>query len=158
MRYGPAMKLTRQTLSIVYGLIALFALFGTWVNNWYYVERPSLGPVEGFVQFGLDTLANPASRSITVDLFFLSLAVILWMVLEARRLNMRGVWAYVLFGLLIAISVTVPLFLLHRERVLARLEGPREAGELTGADVLKLGLLAAGVLVYTGVTFLRMEP
>jgi hypothetical protein len=41
------------------------------------------------------------------------------MVLEARKLGIRWVWAYVVFGVLIAISVTFPLFLIARERRLA---------------------------------------
>jgi len=38
------------------------------------------------------------------------------MVAEARRLGIRFVWIYVVLGLLIAISVTAPLFLVARER------------------------------------------
>ena len=49
--------------------------------------------------FWQETLVNPASRLITVDVFFLGLAVFVWMVLEARRLGMRGVWLYLLFGI-----------------------------------------------------------
>jgi len=38
------------------------------------------------------------------------------MVVEARRLDIRLPWLYVILGLLIAISVTFPLFLIARER------------------------------------------
>jgi hypothetical protein len=43
------------------------ALVGTWGNNIAYV---GLGFIGTNVAFWQDTLANPASRSITVDLFF----------------------------------------------------------------------------------------
>ena len=52
------------------------------------------------------------------------------MVLEARRLGMRGVWLYLLFGMLVAISVTVPIFLINRERALAQREPSSAAGTL----------------------------
>ena len=38
------------------------------------------------------------------------------MVIESRRLDIRFPWLYVVFGLLVAISVTFPLFLIARER------------------------------------------
>src|SRR3546814_21041112 len=97
------MPASRKILCIVYGLIALLALAGTWAHNVAYLSR---GFVGANVAFWHDTLANPASRSITVDLFFLGLAIFVWMILEARRLGMRGVWLYLVFGMLIAISVT----------------------------------------------------
>ena len=37
------------------------------------------------------------------------------MVIEARRLGVKYVWAYIIGGFVIAISVTFPLFLLARE-------------------------------------------
>ena len=47
------------------------------------------------------------------------LAAVVFMVIEARRHRHPYVWAYVLGGMLIAISVTFPLFLIARERKLA---------------------------------------
>jgi len=132
---------SRKNLCIAYGLIALFALIGTWGNNLTYLP---LGFVGANQAFWTDTLANPASRSITVDIFFLGLAVFVWMVLEARRLAMRGVWLYLLFGMIIAISVTVPLFLILRERALAAKGKASTGGTLHRADVF--GLVAIGLL------------
>jgi hypothetical protein len=37
------------------------------------------------------------------------------MVIEARKHNVRFVWAYIVGGILVAISVTFPLFLIARE-------------------------------------------
>ena len=89
------MSISRKTLCFAYGLIALLALVTTWGNALSYV---SLGVVGSNVAFWRDTLVNPASRFLTLDVFFLALAVFVWMVLEARRLGMRGVWLYLLFG------------------------------------------------------------
>jgi hypothetical protein len=140
------MTLSRKTLCLVYGLIALLALAGTWGNNVAYLP---LGYFGANAKFWADTLVNPASRSITVDIFALSLAVFVWMVLEARRLSMRGVWLYLLFGMVIAISVTVPVFLINRERRLAEMEAGSAGGRLTAVDAVGLVAVALGIAGFT---------
>ena len=109
------MTITRKMLCVVYASIGLVALVGTWGNNVDYLH---LGFVGATVRFWQETFANPASRSITVDILFLSLAAIIWLLLEARRLSMRGAWIYILAGTFVAISAAFPAFLIHRERVL----------------------------------------
>jgi len=75
-----------------------------------------------------------------------------WMVLEARRLGMRGVWLYLLFGMLVAISVTVPIFLINRERALAAREPSSTAGTLSAPDIAGLVLVTAAICVYSAIT------
>ena len=74
------------------------------------------------------------------------------MVLEARRLGMRGVWLYLLFGTLVAISVTVPIFLINRERALAAREPSSAAGTLGTFDIIGLVLLTVAITVYAAIT------
>jgi hypothetical protein len=146
------MPISRKTLCFAYGLIALLAFVTTWTNVLSY---SSLGFVGSNVAFWRDTLANPASRFLTLDVFFLGLAVFVWMVLEARRLGMRRVWLYLLFGMLVAISVTVPIFLINRERALAAREPASAAGTLGTFDVIGLVLVTAAILVYAPLALLR---
>ena len=143
------MAISRKALCIAYGLIALLALVGTWGNNVAYL---ALGFADANMTFWRETLANPASRSITVDLFFLGIAMFVWMVLEARRLGMRGVWLYLLFGMLVAISVTVPIFLINRERALAAREPSGAAGTLSVPDIAGLVLVTAAIAAYAALT------
>jgi hypothetical protein len=143
------MKISRKSLCIAYALTGLVALIGTWGNNVAYLD---LGIVGANLHFWQETLVNPASRSITVDILFLSLAVIIWMLLEARRLSMRWIWLYVLASLFIAISLAFPMFLIHRERLLAKRDGTSTAGELSGVDLVGLLLLAVLMLGYTSLT------
>jgi hypothetical protein len=143
------MKIGRKALCVAYGVIGVLALIGTWGNN---IDYLNLGFLGANVRFWTDTLANPASRSITVDLFFMGLAVFVWMVLEARRLGMRGVWLYFVFGVVIAISVTVPLFLINRERALAARESSSTAGTMSLGDVAGLIALCVAFVAYTTVT------
>jgi hypothetical protein len=145
------MTVSRKILCIVYGVIAVLAFAATWGQNIAYLDQ---GFVGGTASFWRDTLANPASRSITADIFFFGLAVFVWMVLEARRLGLRGVWLYLLFGMLIAISVTVPIFLINRERALAAMERSTTAGHLGGLDAAGLLLVAAGIVSYAVIALL----
>jgi hypothetical protein len=140
------MSISRKALCVLYALIGLVALVGTWGNNVQYLN---LGILGANVHFWQETIVNPASRSITVDILFLSLAAIVWMLLEARRLSMRGVWVYVLIGVFVAISAAFPAFLIHREGVLAARDGSASAGTLQALDVMGLVVLATPMLVYT---------
>ena len=145
------MTVSHRTLCVVYAIVAVLALIGTWGNNLPYVHLGFLG---GNVAFWVDTLANPASRSITIDLFFLFLAAFIWMVLEARRLRMRGVWLYLVFGLLVAVSVAVPLFLINRERAMAA-KPSDAAGTVHRADVAGLVAVSLAMVAYAGISLVR---
>src|SRR4051812_28081815 len=98
------MPRSRQLLCLFYGLVALVALFATWSQNLTY----SGNAMTIFTTFWSDTKVNAASRSITVDIGLLLLAATAFMVTEARKLKVRFVWAYVILGILVAISVTFP--------------------------------------------------
>jgi hypothetical protein len=124
--------------------MALFALLGTWSQNLAYFSGGA--GIGGFGTFVVDAKVNAASRSLGVDIAVVFYAVSVFMVVEARKLGIRFVWAYVLLGLLIAISVTFSLFLIARELRLAagaRSDAPGEPGV---PDVIGLGLLAAVTL------------
>jgi uncharacterized protein DUF2834 len=147
------MTVSRKALCATYAIIGVLAAVGTWGNVLGLVTQA--GFVEGTVRFWQDTLVNASSRFITADTLFLGLAVVVWMVLEARRLSMPGVWLYVVFGLLVAISIAVPLFMIHRERRLAA-QGPgTPAGTLRAADAAGLFALGAVSTAYAVVALSR---
>jgi hypothetical protein len=147
---------TRTLVCTLYALTALVAFIGTWSQNVAYFHAND-GAVAGFVlataRFWPETLATPASTSITVDLGLFFLAAAGFMVLEARRLGIRFVWAYVVLGLLVAISVTFPLFLIARERRLAA-QGRDDvaAPGLTSGDAVGLAALGAAAAGFTAWT------
>ncbi|MFZ2173599.1 MAG: DUF2834 domain-containing protein [Rhodococcus sp. (in: high G+C Gram-positive bacteria)] len=101
----------RRNLCVVYGVIAFVALIATWWNNIAYVADG--GDLWGFFR---DGYANYASSSLTNDLLLLTLAAVVFMLVEARRLGIKYVWVYVVLSFAIAISVMFPLFLIARER------------------------------------------
>ena len=140
------MPVSRKLLCAVYATIAIAALIATWSQNASYFKN--IAPF--FTDFMADTKVTPASRSITVDILFFFLAAAIFMVIEARKHGVRFVWAYIVGGALIAISVTFPLFLLARELRLATTDGAR----LKAVDVIPLTLFAAlivGSVVYVDV-------
>jgi hypothetical protein len=118
--------------SIIYVCLALLALVACWRQNLLFMQEADVDLATGFVVFWPALLANHATTSITVDIFLLCVAAMIWMVVEARRLGVRFVWAYVLLSFPIAISVTFPLFLVARERALASQHVEREASPHAG--------------------------
>ena len=140
MTYGEQMLMSRKLLCTVYAAIALVALVATWSQNILFLRDGG-----SFLGFWEATKVNRASRSITVDIALLLFAVAILMVIEARRLGVKYVWAYILGGYLIAISVTFPLFLLARE---LRLE-KSDATELRNIDSILLAALAGFALAFT---------
>lgn len=107
---------TDRKLCMAYGVIALLALIGTWSQNLSFFALPDNGGLVGFLR---GTFANHAAASITIDILFFGIAAGIWMVVEARRLNIPGVWIYIALSFVIAISVTFPLFLIARQRRMA---------------------------------------
>jgi hypothetical protein len=65
--------------------------------------------------------ANPAAQSLSRDLAVGASAVTLWMVVESRRLGMRGLGWVLLSCVTIAFAFGAPLFLYLRERRLQEL-------------------------------------
>ena len=118
------MELASKALCAAYAVVSAAALAGTWSHNLAFLATPDHGGVAGFLR---GTMANHAAASISLDLAFLGVALMVWMVVEARRLGIRFVWVYVTLSFLVAISVMFPLFLIARERRLAEGAG-RAAG------------------------------
>lgn len=146
------MPRSRRLLCLAYAVVALLALIATWSQNLSYF-LPEDGWFAGFAlataRFWPATLATPASTSVTVDLLLLLVPLTALMVIEARRIGIRFVWLYVVFGALVAISVTFPLFLIAREmRLAARGEASESLG-LDRADSLALLVFGAAIAIFS---------
>lgn len=63
-----------------------------------------------------DVFANPATTTVTLDLLVLGIAVVVWVVVEARRLGMRRPWLWAVLAVPLPGAFLVPLFLVLRER------------------------------------------
>jgi hypothetical protein len=136
-----SMPLARKVLCAVYALIALLALVATWSQTVAYMHSGAAF----FGAFWQDTRVNAASRNITADALMLSMSVVILMVAEARKCGVRFVWLYIVAGVFVAISVTVPLFLIAREIRIGAAEPPR----VRPSDVILLAVSGAGALALT---------
>tara|TARA_Y100001968_G_scaffold238007_1_gene221319 strand:+ start:493 stop:855 length:363 start_codon:yes stop_codon:yes gene_type:complete len=58
---------------------------------------------------------NPASQSLSRDLFVASTALFIWIISESKRLDMKNLWIVILTTFLIAFAFSAPLFLFLRE-------------------------------------------
>ena len=58
---------------------------------------------------------NPASQSLSRDLFIGSSAVFVWIISESKRLEMKNLWIVILTTFTIAFAFSAPLFLYLRE-------------------------------------------
>lgn len=135
----------QRWLVAFYAVVALAALVATWSQN-LQLMAPGMGPLDPYAVFIEQAGANAGARSITVDIAFFLLAAAAFMIIEARRLGVRFVWAYILLSFFIAISVTFPLFMIAREFRLAAVADPGGAWSMKGVDLMGLAVVAALVL------------
>lgn len=138
---APSMPMSRKVLCACYAAIAVAALIATWSQSGPYIHNVSAF----FVSFWSDTKVTPAARFITADILLFGLTAAILMVIEARRYNVRFVWAYIVGGVLIAISAAFPLFLLARELRMNTAEAP----PLRTTDTILLTLFAVAALGMT---------
>lgn len=111
------MTRSEKILCLVYAAIAVIALIVTQVNNVAFFLQPQNGGLVGWIAA---LYANPAVASFTNDVILYCVAGYLFMVVEARRLGIRHVWAYLLLSSFGAVSVMFPLFLIARQYEMAR--------------------------------------
>ena len=95
-------------LQFLYGVFAIIGVFVTWYFN---LQPMEMGYIEGLY-------ANPAASSFTNDLIVVVTAFLVWSFVETGRLKMSyALWvAIFIFTFVIAAAMTVPLFMLLRER------------------------------------------
>jgi hypothetical protein len=101
-------------LMVFYGAFAAAGAVVPWYYNLRFMREseelltPQRWLAEGFV--------TPLAGSITSDFLIGTIPILVWMLVEAKRLGMRHLWVYVLGTFLVAFAFTCPLFLLMRER------------------------------------------
>lgn len=105
----------------LYLALAICGAILPWMANLAFIE--SYGSALDLGLFLRLASANPAAQSLSRDLAVASSAVIVWMVIESRRLGMRGLPWVLLSCVTIAFACGAPLFLYLRERRLDELAG-----------------------------------
>ena len=111
------MTRTDKALCALYAAVAAVALVATWWHNVAFVVS---GQGESLLDFIRAAYTNHAAMSLTNDLLLVGAAVLVFMVVEARRLGIARIWLYLVISMLVAISVGFPIFLIVRQVALAR--------------------------------------
>ncbi len=100
-------------LKWIYLLLAILGAVLPTLANIEFIR--SYGPsfdIQLFIDLAND---NPASQSLSRDLFIGSTAVFVWIISESNRLHMKNLWIVILTTFTIAFAFSAPLFLYLRE-------------------------------------------
>jgi hypothetical protein len=103
----------------IYLALAVAGAVLPWLANLAYIQE--YGGSFDLTQFVQLASANPAAASLSRDLAIGATAVLIWIVQEARRLQMRGLPVVLLLCVAVAFACGAPLFLYLRERRLDEL-------------------------------------
>ena len=112
---GSRFSITRHwtPLAVTYLGLALIGLIGTWTFNALAIVQ-----LRNFAGDWVNS--GPAVSSLTVDLLVAAIAGSILIIVEARRLGLRGGWIYVVLAGLTAYAFVFPLFLAMRQRALTK--------------------------------------
>ena len=103
-------------LQLTYFTLAILGLVITeYFNYQYYLQSDQLD-ILGWFTGGY---VNPAAASLSSDAYVTFLAVCIFFIVEAKRLEIKFGWIYILGGLFISFAFVFPLFLMVRERQIA---------------------------------------
>ena len=100
-------------LKWVYLLLAIFgAVLPTLANIEFAKNYGPFFDIQLFIELANN---NPASQSLSRDLFIGSTAILVWIISESNRLEMKNLWIVILATFTIAFAFSAPLFLFLRE-------------------------------------------
>ncbi len=111
---APQPQGSRQLLQALYLGLAVAGAVLPWLANLDFIR--AYGPSFDLGLFVQLANANPAASSLSRDLAIGATTVVIWMVSESRRLQMRGLGWVLLSCVTIAFACGAPLFLYLRER------------------------------------------
>ena len=106
----PARSSSDRVLVLTYAVAAAAAFVGTQASLVAHLADGG-----GLTDFVTDPLSTPAGVFFGVDLLAVAIVALVFMVAEGRRIGLRRLWLYVLLTFVVAISVSLPLFLMARQ-------------------------------------------
>ncbi len=103
-----------QTEIWLYRGVALVALIATWFFNIRFMME-GRSPLA----FITDQFLTNSTTNLALDIIFVCIILIAWMVREARRYGIPHLWIYMVCIFAVAVSVSFPLFLVARRKAIA---------------------------------------
>ncbi|MEB3332535.1 MAG: DUF2834 domain-containing protein [Synechococcaceae cyanobacterium] len=129
----PTLRLSgNRLLSRLYLLLSAAGAILTSLSNWRFIQESGASFDLGL--FIRQAQANPAAEFISRDLAIAATAFTIWIVVESRRLRMRGLPWVLLLCFTLAFACGGPLFLHLRERRLIELAAQSEAATSESAS------------------------
>lgn len=108
-----------KSLFWVYLVLSIIGLVTAWIFNGFAVMNN-----EDYMAAWFGTAVDWV---LSADFTIVAIAVVVFMISEARRLKMKRVWLYILLSGVTAMAFTFPLFMAMRERQLAQMSSPQIA-------------------------------
>ena len=102
---------------LIFGTLAATGAVATWYHNVKFMIATGGFSLSEFVSA---CYVNAASSSLTNDALIAAITFIFFSYFETRRLRMKNWWIYVVLTLSIAVAFAFPLFMIMRERAVAR--------------------------------------
>lgn len=111
------MTRNEKLLCVIYAVVAIVALYATWVNNLAFMAEPENRNLGVMIEA---IYVNHAAASATNDLLLLAIAACVFIGVEGHRLKVRYYWVYIILSGLTAMSFSFPLFLIARQMKIAQ--------------------------------------
>ena len=108
-----------KSLFWVYLILSIFGLVTAWIFNGLAVMNNE--------DYAGAWFGSAVDWVLSADFTVVVIAVVVFMISEARRLKMRRVWLYILLSGITAMAFTFPLFMAMRERKLDQLSLSQKA-------------------------------
>tara|TARA_B100000965_G_scaffold128041_1_gene106576 strand:+ start:117 stop:485 length:369 start_codon:yes stop_codon:yes gene_type:complete len=113
------LKNNKYNLSYIYLILAILGALLPMISNFQFAYEYGFAfDIKKFIQLAND---NPAAESISRDLFISASAVFIWIINEAKKLDIKNMWIVYIGTFLIAFAFSAPFFLFLRERRLIQL-------------------------------------
>lgn len=114
-----------KLLPFAYLILSILGAILPWQANLEFIQN---SPEPGFniSAFFEDASLTAAARSLSRDLVIGATAVSIWIVVEGRRLKIKGWWVALVASFTISFACGAPLFLFLRERHLVKLDNEEQ--------------------------------
>ncbi|MCG8673400.1 MAG: DUF2834 domain-containing protein [Pseudomonadales bacterium] len=112
-------KVSSKWIFYFYILVSLLAVVFVFAHSQAFTNNGIFNIGPEFVSAIVNNL-DPAKAVISMDLFFLALPLMVWVVLEGRRIGLKWPAIYMFAGIFVLTSAAVPLFLAAREHKLSK--------------------------------------
>jgi len=114
------LKDNKQSISYIYLFLSILGAILTMMANFDFAMK--YGNSFDIKNFILLANANPAAQSISRDLLIGASAVLIWIVNESKKLDIKNMWIVYLGTFFIAFAFSAPFFLFLRERRLIEIQ------------------------------------